>query len=450
MDLSIKGLTLSTQHALAMFGGTILIPILMGIPVSVGLFCAGVGTLIYHFCTKNMVPIFLGSSAAYLAAFAGINSSMGINVAVGSFVGAAVTYFVIGLIVAKIGYEAVTKILPRTVAGSIIVVIGLTLVPIALMMAKANFILALITALSLVVYCSINKGIFKLFPVLMAIITGYVTGIFMGVVDFSAIASAPWIGIPQFITPTYDFAAIQIMMIIALVSLLEHVGELTTNGMVVRNNHFENPGLHRSLFGNGMSLLFSGLIGGSPTTTYGENTGVIAITKNTNPLFIRGAAIIAIFLSFIGKFGALISTIPMPVIGGVSFMLFGMIAMAGITTLKEAEVNLLEFRHSVVVFVPIFVGVASLLTDNPLQIFINQNLTLTGLSLAAIVGIGLNLLFNFTEKIHNMFNSIDVRECDEVMYCKSEKKQEEKVLAVANVEGVKKIEFNNEGKKDNG
>jgi uracil permease len=303
------------------------------------------------------------------------------------------------------------KILPRTVAGSIIVVIGVTLVPIALMMTQTNFLLALITALSLVVYCSINKSIFKLFPVLLAIITGYVVGIFMGVVDFTAVASAPWIGLPQFVTPTYDLGAIQIMMIIALVSLLEHVGELTTNGMVVNNNHFENPGLHRSLFGNGVSLLFSGLIGGAPTTTYGENTGVIAITKNANPALIRGAAVIAILLSFIGKFGALISTIPMPVIGGVSFMLFGMITMAGITTLKEADVNLLEFRHAVVVFVPIFIGVASVLTENPLQIFINANLTLTGLSLAAIVGIGLNLLFNLTEKLNNQSENCDCIGC---------------------------------------
>jgi uracil permease len=399
MQLSVKNLSLSTQHALAMFGGTILIPILMGLPPSLGLFCAGVGTLIYHFCTKNMIPIFIGSSAAYLAAFIGIKNSTSIGVALGSFIGAAITYFIASLIVAYAGYKVVTKVLPQTVAGSIIIVIGISLVPVALLMAKSNYLLALITALCMIFYCSINKGIFKVIPVLMTIVTGYIVALFMGVVDFSPVLTAPWISMPGFITPIWDIGAIEIMMIIALISMLEHIGELTTNGIVVKNNHFENPGLHRSLFGNGLSLLIAGLFGGSPTTTYGENTGVIAITKNANPALIRGAAVIAICLSFIGKFGALLSTIPMPVIGGVSFMLFGMITMAGITTLKESNVNMLDFRHAVVIFVPIFIGVASIMADNPLQFAINQNLTLSGLSLAAIVGIGLNLFFNLIEYV---------------------------------------------------
>ncbi|MFW6007661.1 MAG: uracil-xanthine permease family protein [archaeon] len=394
-----ENVVLSTQHAIAMFGATILIPMLMGLPPSLGLLSAGVGTLIYHFFTKKMIPIFLGSSATYLAVFLSIKESSSINAAVGSFVGAAFVYFVFGFIVKKIGHKTITKLLPETVAGAVIIVIGITLVPIALMLAETNYLLALIAALLMMFFSAIDYKLFNRAPLLFAMGTSYVVAYFMGLVDFSIVSQAPWFRMPEFITPSFEFNAIYMMAIVGVVSFLEHIGDLTTNGMIVGNNHFEKPGLYRSLFGQGTALLFSGLIGGTPTTTYGENNGVLAITKQFNPIYVRGAAIIAILLSFLGKFEALLSTIPMPVIGGISFILFGMIMMSGIASVKESTANVMEFRHAAVVFVPIFIGVASVLPNNPLQISLG-NATLAGISLAAVVGILLNLLFNLIDKIN--------------------------------------------------
>jgi uracil permease len=397
-----KNMVLGTQHALAMFGATILIPMLMGLPPSLGLFSAGVGTLLYHLVTKKTIPIFLGSSAAYLATFLMIRDTTSMGTAIGSLAGAGIVYILVGLLVSKIGYKTIQKILPNTVAGGVILVIGITLVPVALMLAQANFMLALISASIMIVYCAIDKGPFRVAPVMLAILTGYVISIFMGIVDFTPVLNAPWFALPAFVTPVFNPSAMGTMAVIGVVAMLEHFGDLTTNSMITGKNHFESPGLHRSLIGAGCSLIFSSILGGTPTTTYGENNGVLAITKQYDPALIRVAAIIAILLSVFGKFGALLSTIPLPVIGGVSFILFSMLAMSGVNTLKTAQVELMEFRHAVSFMVPVFIGVASVLTNNPLQLTIGP-ITFAGVSLAAIVGISMNLFFELIDKIKNKF-----------------------------------------------
>lgn len=394
----ITNIILSFQHTLAMFGATILIPILMGLSPSTGLLCAGVGTILYALCTKGEVPIFLGSSAIYLGAFLSIKTTMGINVAVGSFIGAGITFLLMALVVKFVGYKRISKLFPNTVAGSIIIVLGITLVPVSIMLMKDNYLLATISAVAMIVFALSKNKIINTIPVLLAIATGYIASIFMGLVDFTAVVNAPWFTVPQLIKPSFNLGAIGIMMLYGLVQMLEHIGDLTTNGMIVGRNHFEKTGLHKSFLGNGLALLFSGIVGGNGVTSYGENSGVLALTKVYNPRLIQGAGLIAIAISFLGKFNALLSTIPLSVIGGVSFILFGMLTMSGVSAIKETKVNLMDFRHSVVVFLPIFIGVASLLSDNPFKIVVNQYLTLSGLSLAAIVAIGLNLILVLLRK----------------------------------------------------
>lgn len=392
--MNFKNITLSMQHVFAMFGACVLIPMLMGVPVELGLLGAGVGTLLYHFVTGGKVPLFLGSSASYLSTFILLRETMGINVAVGSIVGASITFFIVGWLVKLIGIDLVNKLLPRTLAGSIVIVIGIILVPIALMLASSNFPIAIMSAIILIIFCSLNKTVFRLFPVILSIIVSYTICIFLGLVDFKPVLEASWFTMPRFINPEYNVNAIIIMSIVAIVSMLEHVADLTTNGLIVGKDHFKETGLHRSLWGNGVALLFAGLTGTSPQTSYGENNGTLALTKVYNPAILRGAGVIAIILAFLGKLSAVLSTIPMPVIGGISFILFGMIAMSGMSAIKESNVNIMEFRHAVVIFLPIFIGVASILPDNPLKIVVNEYLVLSGLSLSALVGIVLNLLMN--------------------------------------------------------
>ena len=399
INFSNKEIILSFQHALAMFGATILIPILMGLPPELGLFSAGIGTLIYHFVTKNMIPVFLGSSAVYLSTFLLIRDNFDMGTAVGSLLGAGIIYIIVSMIIHKIGHEKIVNIFPNTVAGSVIVVIGITLVPVSFMLAESNYLLALVSAVIMIIYCSIDRGPFRIAPILLSILTGYIFSLFTGIVDFKQVLNAPWVSMPPFVAPSFKFAPMGIMAITGVIAMLEHFGDLTTNGMIVGKNHFESPGLHKSLLGAGLALFIVSLFGGTPTTTYGENNGVLAITKQYDPKLIRGAAIIAICLSFFGKFSAFLATIPMPVVGGVSFILFSMLAMSGINAIKNSDVNLMEFRNAALVMIPIFVGAASLLPNNPCQIVIGEYLVFSGISLAAIVGILLNLFFKLIDKV---------------------------------------------------
>lgn len=399
MKVSGKKIALSAQHTLAMFGATILIPMLMGLPPSLGLFSAGIGTLIYHLVTGGSIPVFLGSSAVYLAAFGTISSTYGVGTAVGSYIGSAISFILMALVIKFIGHQKITKLIPNHVAGAIIIVLGISLVPVSFSLMKDNYGLALISALAMVVFSIIPIKVIKSYPIIFAILFGYAISIITGNVDFNIISEAKWFALPEFIKPEFNIGAIQIMFVTAFVAMLEHLGDLSTNGNIVGKNHFENPGLHKSFLGNGCALLASTLFGGTPVTTYGENTAVLAITKNYDTSVIRYAAVVAILLSLFGKFGALLTTIPLPVIGGVSFMLFGMLMMSGMSTIQKCDINLMDFKNSMVIFIPIFIGIAGVLSDNPIKIAISEGITLSGLSLAALVAIILNLIKLLVDKI---------------------------------------------------
>lgn len=391
---------LSFQHVLAMFGATVLVPFITGLDPSLALFGAGCGTLIFHFITGGNVPVFLGSSFAFLAGIQVVRDSFGMAYATGSFIVVGLVYMMMSLLVRFIGSDKIKMFFPSIVTGPIIIVIGLILAPTAVNMASSNWTVAIITILAVAITGIIAKGFVRMIPIIIGISIGYIAALAMGIVDFTEVINASWFyGISDFkgmmIAPKFSADALMIMVPIALVTMIEHIGDITTNGAVVGKDFFKTPGLHRTLLGDGVATIFAGLIGAPANTTYGENTGVLAVTKNYSPKILRGAAVIAILLSFIGKFGAIIRTIPVPVMGGVSFVLFGMIASIGMKTLIESKPDLTNLKNSIVVFTILIVGIVSLQGENnPASIQISKYASLQGLSLAAIVGVSLNAVIN--------------------------------------------------------
>ncbi|KJS23289.1 MAG: uracil transporter [Clostridiaceae bacterium BRH_c20a] len=391
---------LSFQHVLAMFGATVLVPFITGLNPSIALLGAGVGTLLFHAITGGKVPVFLGSSFAFIAGILVVKENFGLAYATGSFLVVGALYLLMALVVYLIGPEKVKKIFPSIVTGPIIIVIGLILAPVAVDMASANWTIAIVTIVAIALTGIIAKGFVRMIPIIVGISVGYIASIAMGIVDFSPVVQAPiFYGPSEFkgmmLLPQFSFDAMKIIVPIALVTMIEHIGDITTNGAVVGKDFFKSPGLHRTLMGDGIATAFAGLIGAPANTTYGENTGVLAVTKNYNPAILRGAAIVAILLSFIGKFGALVQTIPVPVMGGVSFVLFGMIASIGVRTLVDAKPDLSDLRNSIVVFTILIIGIVSIKGEaNPAIISFAEHASLSGLSLAAIIGVSLNAVIN--------------------------------------------------------
>lgn len=398
-DLEMKtAFPLAFQHVFAMFGATVLVPILTGLNPSVALFTAGIGTLIFHLVTKGQVPVFLGSSFAFIAGIIVVGNTFGLAYATGSMIAVGIVYFIMSGIVSVVGIEKVLKLFPPIVVGPIIMVIGLTLAPVAVDMASVNWGIAIFTAITVVFIGMWAKGFFKLIPLLSGIILGYIVSVFSGLVDFTPVTEAPWLSVPSFMAPQFSVSAMWIIVPIALVTIIEHIGDITTNGAVVGKDFMREPGLNRTLIGDGLATTAAGILGGPANTTYGENTGVLAITKNYNPAIIRMGAVIAIILSFVGKLGALLGTIPLPVMGGISFILFGMIASVGVKNLVDNAPDLSNLRNSSVVFSILIVGIVSITgfvepANNILIVQVSENASLTGLSLAAIVGVLLNGVF---------------------------------------------------------
>lgn len=391
---------LSFQHVLAMFGATVLVPFITGLDPSIALLGAGIGTLLFHLVTGGKVPVFLGSSFAFIAGILIVRDNFGMAYATGSFIAVGVVYMLMSLLVYLIGADKIKKVFPPIVTGPIIIVIGLILAPNAVDMASENWLIAIITILAIALTGIIGRGFMRMIPIIVGITVGYIAALFANLVDFKTVMEAPlfynWQDYSAMLTaPKFSVDAMMIIVPIALVTMIEHIGDITTNGAVVGQDFFKSPGLHRTLLGDGVATIFAGLIGAPANTTYGENTGVLAVTKNYNPKILRGAALIAILLSFIGKFGALIKTIPVPVMGGVSFVLFGMIASIGMRTLIESKPDLSDLKNSVVVFSILIVGIVALKGDaNPAVIPITKHASLQGLSLAALVGVSLNAVIN--------------------------------------------------------
>ncbi|MDM7320623.1 MAG: uracil-xanthine permease family protein [Fervidobacterium pennivorans] len=381
-----KRFLLSLQHFVAMFGATVLVPLLTGLDPLVALFTAGLGTLLFHYITGGIVPVFLGSSFAFIAPVIIVKEKYGdIRYSLGGIVVAGTVYLVFSLIVKLLGTNVIKKLFPPVVTGPMIMVIGLGLSPVAVNMASSNWTIAFVVIITVIASATIFKGFFSLIPVLTGVFVGYITSILSGIVDFTPITTAAWFSTPNFTFPKFDAGAISLIAPVAFVTVMEHIGDITTNGAVVGKNFFEKPGIHRTLLGDGLATMVAGLLGGPANTTYSENTGVLAITKVYDPSILRGAALLAMLVAFFSKFGAVLQTIPTPVIGGVSLILFGMIASIGVRTLVEAKVDFSKSRNLIIAALILTLGIGGA----SIKIGVVE---LKGMALAAIVGIIANLI----------------------------------------------------------
>ncbi len=405
-DLTPKNIVLGLQHTFVMFGATVLVPLITGLDVGVTLFAAGIGTLIFHFATKFKVPVFLGSSFAFIPPILAVAKAGSLPEALGGIFIAGFLYVIVAIIFRFVKIEILHKILPPQVTGPMIILIGLILSPVAIKNASGEFspelvekistngawgiaIFTLIIAVFVKVFFEkIGKKLISMLPVLIALICGYFFSIAIGVVDFTAINEAKWIGIPHFSLPKFTWNSIIITVPIAIVTIVEHFGDILAIGNVVGKDFIKSPGIHRTLIGDGIATSFSAFIGGPANTTYSENTGAVALTGVYNPIVMRIAAIFAIMLSFIPKFTAIISTIPTPVIGGISILLFGMISSIGIKNMIDAKLDFTNPKIIIVSSVMIVIGLGG-------AKFEFGNFSIEGLGLASIIGILLNLIINF-------------------------------------------------------
>ncbi|AXU72664.1 uracil permease [Clostridioides difficile] len=394
----MKKTIMSLQHLLAMFGATVLVPILTGFNPSVAIFCAGVGTLIFHFCTEGKVPAFLGSSFAFIPVILAAKEAYGGDLAYaqGGIIVAGLIYIIMSIIVKVVGVNKIKLYFPAQVTGAMIVVIGLNLLPTAFSMASANFVIAFITLAIAILTNKFGRGFIKQLGILIAVFSGYIICLILRLVDITTITEASLFAIPNFTVPKLSLGAIVIISPVVLAVFMEHIGDMTTNGAVVGKNFIENPGLNRTLLGDGFATIVAGCLGGPANTTYGENTAVLAITKNYDPSILRRTAIFAILLACVGKFGGFLQSIPGSVMGGISIMLFSMITYVGLKTIRdsscvESKINIL------IIAVILLIGLGTTYLSNKgisVGIPITSTVKITGLSLAAIVGIVLNRILN--------------------------------------------------------
>jgi len=385
-----RAIPLSFQHVFAMFGATILVPLLTGLNPSVTLFCSGLGTLIFHLVNKGKVPAYLGSSFAFIAPIIAVSKTYGVQGALGGMIAAGAVYIIVFAIIAVVGLKWLDRVLPTVVVGPVVMIIGLSLTPVAIQEAEKGLITAFITAAVVIVASVFLKGFFKIIPILLGTVVGYIVAILFGQVNFDVINQAKWVALPNLTIvtgqlPVLSWGAVSLIAPIAIATIVEDVGHLLVIGETVDRDLMRNPGLHRVLLGNGLATAVAGFLGGVPETTYGENIGVLAITRVFSARVIQGAAIIAILLSFIQKFGAAIQTIPQPVLGGVTIILYGMIASVGLRNLIENRANLASSRNLLVVSVIFTLGVGGIVLNF-------GQLSFAGIGPAAIIGILLNLV----------------------------------------------------------
>ena len=414
-----KMLLLGLQHMFAMFGATILVPILVnsyfegeGLSVQVTLICAGLGTLFFHLCTKLKVPAFLGSSFAFLGGFSTIaqldtgvfaDMTMGEKLpnACGGIVVAGALYLILALVIKVVGVKKVMRFLPPVVTGPIIICIGLSLAPSAVSNASTNWILALIALAVIIIFNIWGKGMFRIIPILLGVVISYAAALIMqaagltnpdgsAILNFTEVASASWVGLPPFQLCKFNLTAILVMAPIALATMMEHIGDMSAISATVGENFIEDPGLHRTLIGDGLATAFAGMVGGPANTTYGENTGVLELSRVHDPRVIRIAAVFAVILSFIPKMAEIIGSMPSAIIGGVSFMLYGMISAIGVRNVVENHVDFTKSRNLIIAAVILVSGLGF---SNGLTFTIAEtSITLTGLAIAALAGIILNAI----------------------------------------------------------
>lgn len=391
---------LSIQHMFAMFGASVLVPFLFGINPAVVLFMNGVGTLIFIFVTKGKAPAYLGSSFAFLAPAGIVISKFGYEYALGGFVAVGFVGCILAFVIYKVGYQWINVVLPPAAMGPVVALIGLELSASAANNAglldevidPKNVIVFLVT-LGLAVFGSVLfRGFLSVIPILIAVIGGYIAAIACGIVDFSEVAAAPILALPNFSRPRFNLDAILIILPVILVITSEHIGHQVVTSKIVGRDLLKDPGLHRSLFGDNFSTMLSGFIGSVPTTTYGENIGVMAVTGVYSVQVIAGAAILSIICSFIGKLAMLIQTIPGPVIGGISFLLYGMIGTSGLRILVDSRVDFGKNRNQALTAVIFVTGLSGIKVNI-------GNVQLTGMVLACVTGMILSLVFYVFDRL---------------------------------------------------
>jgi len=399
----LQSIPLSLQHLFAMFGATVLVPYLVGLDTSITLFTSGVGTLLYILITKGKIPAYLGSSFAFIAGMQAIIGAKAgtlgdpdkIALAMGGCFVAGLIYLVVAALIAKFGTKWLDKLLPPVVVGSVVIVIGLALAETAVGMASQNIVTAMV-ALAIAIIASVFfKGFLGVIPVLIGIIGGYLFALVTGQINFDAVKAASIVAVPKFILPKFTWGGVIAIAPVALVTITEHIGHLIVTNNVVGRDFIKDPGMHRSLSGDGIATAFAALLGGPPNTTYGENIGVMAITRVFSVWVIGGAAVIAIIMSFIPKVGALIGTIPVPVMGGISIMLFGIIASAGIRMLVEAGIDFSQKRNLIIASVILVIGIGGAKVSI-------WGIEFHGMALATIIGILLNLIIPHTKEMEGV------------------------------------------------
>lgn len=398
-----RAVTLGIQHVFAMFGSTVLVPALTGLNPAVTLFCMGVGTLIFHLITKGIVPAFMGSSFSFIAAICAVAAKCGGETAdFAPYIGwgimaSGVLYLVLSLLVKLLGTKRITSFFPPIVTGCMIIIIGMMLAPTAMnnittavadIPVWKNWVVAVVTIAVIIIVMFFFRGFWKLIPILFGIVAGYLTALALGMVDTEPLAKASWFALPQF-SPFFKgtdgskiIFAITMIAPMAIVTFVEHVGDITANGAVTGHNYIEDPGLHRTLLGCGLASVFSGGMGGPAATTYSENTGVLAATRNYNPATLRIAAVFAIVLSLFGKVSGILSSIPTPVMGGVSVVLFGMIASVGLRMLVENHVDFTKSYNLIIAAVMLVTGLG--LSGG---IDVSETVNISGIAIAAVLGI---------------------------------------------------------------
>jgi uracil permease len=414
-------ITLSLQHLFAMFGATILVPYLVGLSPAIALISSGLGTLAFLLITKFQVPAYLGSSFAFIAPVIAAKAAGGPGGAmVGTFL-AGLVYGLVALIISKAGHRWIMNLLPPIVVGPVIIVIGLALSGTAVNMAMNNpasgkysllhFSVALVTLAATIIFSIYAKKMLSMIPILAGIIVGYIYALLVGIVDFKPVLDAKWFEMPEFIIPfvsykvkfTWDLALL--MVPVAIVTLSEHIGHQLVLSKVVGRDYIKEPGLHRSILGDGTATIISALVGGPPKTTYGENIGVLAITRVYSVFVIAGAAVLAIIFGFIGKITTLIGTIPTPVMGGVSILLFGIIASSGLRMLVDSKIDFGNKRNLVISSVILVIGIGGAV------IKVSESLQIQGMALAAICGVLLNLILPGKEPMNE--NMLEENESSE-------------------------------------
>lgn len=403
-----KTIPLSFQHLFAMVGATILVPILTGMSPSIALFCSGCGTLLYILCTKARLPAYIGSSFAFIGPMIVASASYGPNAMLSGVIGAGVIYVIVAFIIRFFGIGWLNKALPPVVVGSIVIVIGLALAGVAINWAGLNsgfttdamanvprlaWIAVSMLTLGVGVLGSMYfKGFLGVIPILIAMVTGYIASLVLGIIPQSAlqtIASTPVFRLPPFMMPEFNWNAILLMAPVSFVTLAEHIGHVYVTNNVVGRDFTKDPGLHRSIMGDGVATIFAGFVGGPPNTTYGENIGVLAITRVYSVWVIGGAAILAIVMSFIGPVAAVIENMPMPVMGGISILLFGIIASSGFRIFVEDKVDFGTKKNLILCSVIIVLGIGGAAVKFK---FLGSDVEIAGVALATLVGIVLNLI----------------------------------------------------------